>query len=253
MPEGDDRIRTVNLLARLDCDGRVVSSAPMIDRDPSPRHPSTVEGYEDCRLVRWRDAWWCTATVRDRTADMRCEIALLRLDGDGAVVEAEPLRSYGTHFHQKNWLPFVADGRLLLLYSADPTIVLEYRGPGEVVELSVAHSALALEHLRGGGGPVKTGDGWLYVAHSVVPGASPRRRYLHSFVRLSDDFVVRAVSEPFYFEARDIEFAAGLAIDAASGRAWVSYGVADSRAMIASFDLDSLLRAGIWLDAAPPA
>jgi hypothetical protein len=223
----------------------------MVDLDASPRHASVIDGYEDCRLVWWRDAWWCTATVRDRTPDARCEIALLRLDDRGAIVEAEPLRSYGAQFHQKNWLPFVADGRLLLLYSADPTIVLEYRGRGEVVELSIAHSALALEHLRGGGGPVRTAAGWLYIAHSVVPGAAPRRRYLHSFVRLSDDFVVRAVSEPFYFEVPDIEFAAGLAVDAEGSRLWVSYGVTDSRAMIGLFDSDALLGADIWLDAEP--
>lgn len=250
LPPEERAVRTENAFVALQRNGVPISSALMADLDPGPRHPSSVLGYEDCRLFHWRDGWWCTATVRDRSPDMRCEIALLRLDSDGSVVDAEPLRSYGAHFNQKNWLPFVDGDRLLLLYSADPTIVLEYRGPGDVVELSTAWSPLALEHLRGGGGPARTGDGWLYLAHSVVPGES-RRRYLHSFVRLSGDFVVQSVSEPFYFEERGIEFAAGLAVDARSGRAWVSYGVHDSRAMIASFALDDLLGADLWVDASP--
>lgn len=246
-PPGDRAIRTENVLATLERDGAVIASTVMADRASDPRHPSSVLGYEDCRLVRWRGAWWCTATVRDRSPDMRCEIALLSLADDGAIVSAEVLRGYGAHFHQKNWLPFVDGERLLLLYGADPTIVLEYRGPGDLAELSTAWCPFALEHLRGGGGPVRIDGGWLYVAHSVLPGGAGRRRYLHSFVRLTEELTVSAVSEPFYFESRDIEFAAGLAFDARTGRAWVSYGVADRSAAIAAFDLADLLAAPIWL------
>lgn len=253
-PPGDRFIRTRNSFASLDRAGRVLSSVEMVDRAASTRFPSTVLGFEDCRLVRWRAAWWCTATVRDRSPDGRCEIALLRIDEDGAIAAVEVLRSYGAQFQQKNWLPFVREGRLFFIYGTDPTIVLEYRGEGDLVEASTAFSPLALDHLRGGAAPVRVGDEWLYLAHSVeVEGAAARRTYLHSFVRLSNDFSVVAVSEPFYFESRGVEFAAGLAVDEATRRVWVSYGVADRIAKLSTFDLDALLGADIWLDATPLA
>jgi glycosyltransferase involved in cell wall biosynthesis len=251
-PDDDRTIRTENHLARLDRDGRLLDARPIADLDPAPRHPSPYVGHEDCRLFRWRDGWWCTATVRDRSADNRCEMSLLRLDDAGDVVESYVIRSYGAQFHQKNWLPFVNGERLLLVYSADPTIVLEYEGVGVVTEASVAQSTLALDHLRGGAGPVRAGDGWLYLTHSVVPGRSPRI-YLHSFVRLSLDFVVEAVSEPFAFDRHGIEFAAGLATDPDTGETWISYGVNDREARLARFRLNDLLDAHIWLPAPEPA
>ena len=76
------------------------------------------------------------------------------------------------------------------------------------------------------------------------------RRYLHRFVSFDREFRVRAITEPFRFADEPIEFAAGLAFDAAGGVLLASYGVQDCRAMMATIDADAVRRALVALPGA---
>lgn len=242
-------IRTRNHLARLERDGtareaREIVPAPSIP----PAAPSLVVGFEDLRLFRWRGRLHACATVRDRNPAMRCEIALVALDGDARIVELVLLHGYRDDLNQKNWMPAVDGDELLFVYLCDPTIVLRYDPAARRVAVHREHApALALDHLRGGSQLVRFDHGWLALTHEVAMIDEANRRYLHRFVFFDRDFRVSAITEPFRFADEPIEFAAGLAYDATRDAVLASYGVQDCRAMMATIDAASVRRALVAL------
>lgn len=232
-------IRTRNWLVRFSDAFEIESALEIEEPADAPRcADAPIRGYEDCRLIVWREALWCSATVADRSPDMRREVILLRLDADGSVAAEYRLRGLVAGRNEKNWVPFVFGDELLFVYQADPTTVVRFDpDSGRVAELVRQTPDLALEQLRGGSQAVAVDGGWLYLTHEVDQ-FSPRV-YLHRFAYLTDDFRVGAVSDPFYFSRKGIEFAAGLARD--GSRLVASYGVNDGEAHIAEFDLDQVL------------
>jgi hypothetical protein len=62
-------------------------------------------------------------------------------------------------------------------------------------------------------------------------------------VRFDRAFRVEAITEPFRFADEPIEFAAGLAHDAARDVLLASYGVQDARALLATIDAAAVRRA----------
>ena len=118
-PHPDDRVRTRNLLGRVDPKLHVTDVEEIADRVPREEHDEPrVQGFEDCRLFRWRDRWWAVATTlefnRDeRFSNGRPEVCLLGLEraAEGfAATRADLLRGHESDRCQKNWLPFVKDG-----------------------------------------------------------------------------------------------------------------------------------------------
>ena len=86
-------------------------------------------------------------------------------------------------------------------------------------------------------------DGWICLTHEVAMIDTWNRRYLHRFVRFDRAFRVAAITEPFRFTDEPIEFAAGLAHDAARDALLASFGVQDARAMMATIDAAAVRRA----------
>lgn len=236
-------IRTRNFFVRLDRDLAVVDTREILERAPvAPRHDFPVAGFEDCRLFFCRGRFWCSATVRDLDPSGRCEIALLELDDDRCVAAVSIERTVHADRHQKNWVPLVRGEELDFVYLTDPATVLRYDFAARSAHMiSAKVPALALDHLRGGSQAVPIPGGWLYLAHEVVTCSPTSRVYLHRLVLLTKDFEVGAVSDPFYFEQKGLEFCAGVVIDEASGRLIASVGLGDRRACIAQIPLEAVL------------
>ncbi len=236
----DGVIRTRNHLVVLDDSFSAVRTQPLIESGGAPpiAEPS-VQGLEDCRLFVWRGRRFCSFTIKDRNPEERCEVGMGEIAGDGTV-SVHPLRGYRDDEYQKNWMPLVRGDELLFIYSTDPTIILRCNEDFTLQEIARRDPSLALKHLRGGSQAVRIDGGWIYVAHEVSMFDSGSI-YLHRFVRIGDDFTVQSVSEPFCFVDRQIEFAAGLAID--GGRLLVSFGTMDRQAWIARFDTAAVLAA----------
>jgi hypothetical protein len=232
-------VRTRNYLAALDdaggilrCDELTVAGAM------PPRHAPYIQGFEDCRLFRWRGRLWCVCTTMEFNQDNRCEMALLELDDRHRIARALRLRGYHDDLFQKNWAPVVVGDELLLLYGSDPIVMLRVDpASGAVTEYCIQTPPLALDHLRGGSQLVAFDGGWLHVPHEVAY-LGERRCYMHRIVLLDRAFALARLSEPFYFTKRGIEFAAGLAWDAARGELIVSFGVDDAQAYVVRFNAE---------------
>ncbi|MGH7289674.1 MAG: tetratricopeptide repeat protein, partial [Myxococcota bacterium] len=238
----DAVVRTANQFVSFDRNYDVVESRELVDCTGYVAPLSApVVGFEDCRLFRWRGRWWASCTVRDRTSNWRCQIALLHWDDDGSVTRAEPDDAIEPEQHQKNWVPLVCGDDLFFVHRTDPGSLLRWdadRGSPSVAATS--RPAIALDHQRGGSQAIRIDQSWLYVTHEVVVHEGGGRQYLHRFIELDHAFRVQAVSDPFFLRHRGIEFVAGLARDD-RGRLVLSFGVHDCEAWLAFLDERAVL------------
>lgn len=236
--DGGHELRTDNVLAELDGDLSVRAATLLGDDADRPAFPTGLAGFEDCRLFRWRGGWWATATSRDLSADALCRMALLSI-GDGRFRLASVLPSPVADRHEKNWMPFVRHGELLLVYALDPYRVLRVDPDDHRLEpVPTPPGDRRLAGLRGGSQGVPVDDGYLFAVHEVrmVEGA---RQYLHRFVALDGQLRPTGCSRAFRFGDDPVEFCAGAAL--VGDDVVLSYGVRDGRAALARLALDDVV------------
>jgi tetratricopeptide (TPR) repeat protein len=241
--DGAETIRTINLGLHLDDHlrpGPVHVLDDPVEQDPG-RHTSEVQGHEDLRLIHHAGQWWGFATVRDRSADQRCQIALVEVE-DAALRRSRVLDGPEPERHQKNWMPVAYGDRLGAVYACGPeTVVLAVdpeRATTEVVARHPTHPLLA--SWRGGSPlvPRRDAPGHLAVVHDVV-WVNEQRIYRHRLVAFDSSLRPTHATHWWTFEGADIEFAAGLA--------WrdddlvISYGVHDREAALAVIPAEALL------------
>jgi glycosyltransferase involved in cell wall biosynthesis/predicted GH43/DUF377 family glycosyl hydrolase len=235
----DGVLHNINYLVSLDAELAATAVEAVADRSPGPpRHPSNIQGYEDCRLFELAGIWYATATVCDLSPAERREIALLRFEGSD-VVEVTPLLGPHPERHEKNWMPFVRDGELLILYRCGPTVVLRCDpASGTLERVAESDAPDFADELRGGSQGVPVAGGHLFVVHEVDRGG-PLLRYLHRFAMLDDRLVLCAASEPFTFTSDRVEFCAGMA--RRDDELVLSFGISDAAAGLAVVPLDRAL------------
>jgi len=244
----DGVIQTINHLVRVADDLTLtpLGSLPL-QPDGAPARISRVIGCEDLRLVHTSDGWRALATVRDRNHYERCDVALITL-GDiehpdltalTVVPSPDPAR------HEKNWMPFVENGELKVLYLCAPTIVANFDAQSNLVIESQTPGPPAAANFRGGSQGIEFGDGFLFIVHEVTMNET-NRVYGHRFVHLTksvqsrDDvqWKITALSRPFHFLHVGIEFAAGLARK--GDNLVASFGVRDEEAWLVEFPSTAL-------------
>jgi glycosyltransferase involved in cell wall biosynthesis len=234
-PDGGP-VNTRNFLLRLTDELEATSTreiVPPVDfPEPSNNH---ILGFEDMRPFAWRGALWTSSCVRQLTPEAWCEQVLARIDESGSgtcrLADWRALRPDGERLHEKNWMPLVVDDALRFVYLCDPTRVID----DSARTLFEETPSIAGKRFRGGSQALPFDDGRLVLIHEVQWRPAERRRYyLHRFVWFDAGGRLRAVSRPFYFQKKGIEFAAGLAWHPDGQRLIVSYGVADSEAWIAT-------------------
>ena len=201
-------------------------------------HSIWVQGWEDLRLIEVRGRWLAVANARDVNAEGRGEVALLELDGP-RIAAVCVLSGPDPSRHEKNWMPFVRDGRLHLVYSCGPTVVYECdAASGALQEVARNDAPAAARELRGGSQGIRVPDGWLFAVHEAFDGPAGRS-YVQRLVLLDDDLRLSHLSPCFRFDGEPIELCHGLAL--AEDRLVFAYGVGDRSARLAVCSLAEAL------------
>jgi len=207
---------------------------------------------EDFRLFTWLHRLWAIAAVHDGSATL-IQQGLVELGLDGLV---RSIHCQISPRHEKNWMPWIDDAKLRLVYSIDPLVALDV---DPELRLARAPEPQGTGTIRGGSQLVPYSRGWLCIVHQVyrpkrvapaynpllggfpqgvkdpVAGDAPVV-YLHHFVKIIGSDVL--ISRPFYFRQIGVEFCAGLTRH--EGSFVASFGVADKEAWLAEISEESI-------------
>jgi len=211
-------IRTRNFIGRVQRDGQgasVVKAKELLEPNAVafPVEYPLVVGLEDVRLFTRDGALRGIANIRQLFKDGLCRQYAFKIsdlsDESGAcrVMGLRHIPGVTPGAHEKNWMP-ITNG-----YGDKPSFVYMV---GQVIDEDGGFKkhetgSLDIHRLRGGGQVVPLAGGYLAIVHEADarPGGGPRY-YWHRWVQFDSDMKPIAVSLPFCFLDKVIEFAAGL-------------------------------------------
>lgn len=254
--DSDNIIRTKNFLLTLDKNFNLISQNEITDSIERVQYLGSVQGLEDCRFVKVNnvstsiqgeslDDYWFTAVTFDNFSYWIPQISMCHLskspqlcnDGEQLPID-HIIRMQGPDPKrcEKNWLPFVYNNKIYIIYSFEPFIIFEadpYQGHcNKVIEYK---SSFDLSKFRGSAPPINFNDGYLAIVHEVIFMES--RIYLHRFVFMDTNFNVEKISPCFYFDHKGIEFCTGLSYSH-DNNLLITAGIKDCEAYIFKVDID---------------
>lgn len=238
-------ISTRNWLLQLSDELTPQDTTEIVAPNGLPCEYPLVIGFEDMRLFSWKGDLWTSSTVRQFHSDGNCEQVLARLslcvgpDVFHGITDVHRMlrQPRGT---EKNWSPIVDGDNLQFMWR-----------PGTVVDTNgatVSHNpppGLNVDNISGSSQLVALpGDNWLALVHSArhLPG-SPCRYYYHRFAFYDNRLRLAALSPPFVFNEKSIEFAAGMCRHPRNPQQLVfSYGSKDCSARLGTMHLHDAMR-----------
>lgn len=252
-PDGKVLTKTRNFLLKYDKDFKLLSQKEIIDEisGPMKHKPHTdVEGIEDSRIFKYENALWATCVIWDTNEYHIPQTCLYRLadpdsspSTDKSRISVDyfiPLQGPDPKRCEKNWLPFIKDGKIYTIYSYDPLIVNQVDpATGRCKEVIRHEQTNDYTTFRGSAAPIKFDEGYLVVIHQVA-FANDGRHYFHRFLKLDNDFQITHVSKPFTYDHNGVEFCCGMTVDHSGKNLIMSLGIEDRQAMLAFVDFDTI-------------
>jgi predicted GH43/DUF377 family glycosyl hydrolase len=243
-----NQFKTKNYLLHYDHNFKLLSQKEIVENLPRAKFKWwNAEGVEDCRPFFMENALWfvCTTCDTNFTGNRQMSLCKLAEETSEKVLNVEkliPLKGPNPRRCEKNWVPYVDEGTLKLIYSYDPFIVYKpniQTGNSEIVlQYEPKHY---FEKFRGSTPPIEWDGGYLLIVHEAVPiPAQQKQFYMHRFLFLDKDFVVKKVSSPFVFKHFGVEFTCGLVIDHTGKNLVIPTSVEDREAYIGQVDLETV-------------
>jgi len=236
-----------NFLLSYDKEFRLLSQKEIVEDLPRERIPHfLLEGMEDCRLFELGKSLWFTATCFDTNPTGSLQIALCKLGdkGSGKEIKVEkliPLLGPDPHRCEKNWLPFVKDGQLHLVYSYDPFLVYRPNLHTGSCETAISYRpGHEMSQFRGSASPLPFDGGYLLMIHEVVFMPDFTRCYLHRFLHLDQDLKIKSLTKPFLFDHAGVEFCCGMTPSHSGEELVMAIGLEDREARLGIIRFDTV-------------
>lgn len=243
----DGIFRTRNFLVSYDPAFNLQTQSEIVEFLPRERAPPClVDGMEDCRIISFEDSYWFTCNTRDTNPNGMPQITLCKLAEQRArkFIEVErltPLLGPNPNRCEKNWLPFVKDGAIHVIYSYDPFII--YKPDlvsGECKTVLSYTTNLDFSHFRGSAGPIEFDGGYLILVHETIHFHDYTRAYLHRFIYLDKDLKIKKLSKPFTFRHQGIEFCCSMTLDHSGKDLILPIGIEDHEAYLCFVDIETV-------------
>lgn len=240
----DSTVRTKNFLVSYDPSFKMIDQREIIENLPRERHPTSILGLEDCRLIESDQNHWIFSTTFDThpgtVGQTLCTMKNNPHEKGPLFVEKFlPIQGPAPGRCEKNWLPFVRNGELLAIYECDPLTILKIdRKTGACENFSKKETKHDFSKFRGSAPPIEFDNGYLFLVHEVV--FTDQRTYLHRFVYLDSDLNITKVSKPFTFLQKGIEYCCGMTIDHDQKQCILSVGIDDKEALLLFVDLNHI-------------
>ncbi len=249
--DGQDTTHTVrsrNFLVTLDKNWQTTKQEEILEELQRPRHPSivNVKGVEDPRFFHYDNAIWFTCTTLDTNPQpphihqqSLCKLGSSNKNSERNIEKLLPLIGPDLTRCEKNWLPFVKDDKIHILYSYDPFIIhlpdLNNGMCNKTIEYTPKHN---FSQWRGSAAPIEFDGGYLALVHEMV--FQNERFYMHRFIWMDRDFVIQKASLPFIFKHKGIEFCAGMTTDHDENNLVLAIGFEDRETNVGVIPLASV-------------
>jgi glycosyltransferase involved in cell wall biosynthesis len=240
--------RTKNFLIQYDRNFNMLSKNEIVENLERKRFPAwSIEGLEDCRIFQFNKQFWFTCTSCDTNPTGQRQISLCKLpnktnDNMLNVQQLTPLKGPDLNRCEKNWLPFIKDGFLQIVYSYDPFVI--YKPDLETGACEAIHHYEPIHdfsNFRGSAGPIPFDQGFLILVHEVVILPDHQRVYLHRFLYLDSNFIVKKASIPFTFKHQGVEYCCSMTIDHSGERVVMPIGIEDHEAYLCFINFETIL------------
>lgn len=239
--------RNRNFILHYDKKFNLISQQEIIETLSRERFPAfNLEGLEDCRLFTYNNESWfsCTTCDTNPTGQRQislCKLAKARFTPTIHVETLIPLIGPDLHRCEKNWLPFIKDGQLHLIYSYDPFVIVKPDlETGECQTVYSYEPTHNFSTFRGSAAPIPFDEGYLMLVHEVVHHQDHTRSYLHRFLYLNKNFSINKLSKPFTFRHSGIEFCVNMTIDHTGTRLILPIGIEDHEAYLCFVDFATI-------------
>ena len=172
-----------------------------------PLRNSRFCGFEDVRLFYYNETPYGIATLFEYGENNHPSQVLLKINEDLCEIEAVKALQYKTNICQKNWCPFVQNGKAYIIYSHYPLTILELdmdMSRNDKMKVIVdKEPKYDFSRIRGSSSPIVIGGDFFILVHEVI--FNPRK-YYHRFLRYGQNWELKGISQPFYFRRLGIEF-----------------------------------------------
>jgi FkbM family methyltransferase len=231
----DGCIKTINHLATLDDDLNIRSFGRLIDVSKTKKYPVNIRGMEDIRL--FGDNYMLA--VYPQINSLRIpQVCFGEYSQDGIVNKILPLSLTENIQCEKNWLPFMVNDEIQVIYSFDPLTIYKVDKDTGTMELvkSKRFNQIKLKEFRGSAPPIPYKNGYLLTIHQV--SYTMPRKYFHRFVWMDQYFDSIKYSDLFYFQSVEIEY--NLSICHHKDGLLIPYSYRDSSSVIGILEYDVL-------------
>lgn len=251
---GPSAVDSENWIVRFDHGLNQKSIAKLDERNYRTTITEAKNGFEDPRIFvldQQIHAIWSAGNVRSKDwTDVCNTMAVGRIEGNeitGLCLVSSP---HGQK-REKNWMPFVREGGLEIVYDASRMETYALPLPHDMSQPSriepqatgiLREAADGLSGFCGSSQLVEWEDGYVFVVHYAcrkLRSASMKFMpfyYLSQLVHVDRDMRPLSMSRPFFFEKKGTEFCAGLIVDA--DHATFSYSIDDRISVIARMTVD---------------
>lgn len=242
-PEGDQALRTVNYVCRLD-ENLSMTNYARVDTSQFDVPPLwEFTGEEDCRLVKWDGNYYLIGVRRDTTThgEGRMELSRVEIDKENwTVTEVSRMRipapEPNDSYCEKNWVPVLDMPYHFIKWSCPTELVRTYPDePARCEQVFVRPTFAPPGDQRGSSQLVRWGNMYLSITHEVNLFKNYLVQkdgiYRHRLLVWDEQLNLVGMSpEHFSFLDARIEFCAGAAV-------WddsllISFGFQDNAAFV---------------------
>ena len=212
-------------------------------------------GIEDVRMTVKSGADYITLTGTIAVNTSRQQY-YARLNPENMDITNEFILSYSnaTKF-EKNWVPFYKDGKMYVIYTFIPYIILRVNEDTGVCTkiyektLQLPYNIQLTDFMRGGSSLFELVDNKYYIGIAHYTIFKPLRKYRHFFYLVDKDSNIVAISSKFCLGANNtcgVQFCIGLIVE--NDKVYLSYGEEDCYSNIVVIPLSQLLNTLIPMD-----
>jgi FkbM family methyltransferase len=196
-------VRTTNYLVETDSELHHVTEEKLIDVSDNKKYDVNIVGMEDIRLFGKN---YLLAVYPQINFERVPQMCLGQYDSDGSVTKIVPLKVTENLQCEKNWLPFIKDDKIYVIYSVGPLRIYTIDPDDGTMNLvkDETNTDVNMNEFRGSAPPIPYKDGYLFTIHQVYH--SNPRKYFHRFMWMDKDFNNIKYSKLFYFQDVEIEF-----------------------------------------------